>query len=290
MATGTPTTTTMRTAMPMTMRMTITTTIMGTADAAKSITTTRITTTTDTTTAPTIMGTTTGEAAPAGASPLLTLMTWLSPAFPVGAFAYSHGLEWAAEAGDVRDAASLEEWLADVLAHGAGRNDAILLAVTHRAVTTADGTALAGAAELALALATSRERLLETVTQGNAFVLTVRKTWPTPALDLLRETWAGDVAYAVALGVAAAGHGLPLVQTLEAFLAAFAANLVSAAVRLGVVGQTDGQAVTAALLPHCRRIAAEAATAELDDIGGAAFRSDLASLRHETQYTRLFRS
>lgn len=238
----------------------------------------------------TITGMTTGEAAPAGASPMLTLMTWLSPAFPVGAFAYSHGLEWAAETGDIRDAASLENWLADILAHGAGRNDAILLAASHRAVTAHDRAALASVAELALALATTRERLLETVTQGNAFVLTARKTWPTPAFDLLKGAWEGDVAYPVALGVAAAGHGLPLAMTLEAFLAAFTANLVSAAVRLGVVGQTDGQAVTAALVPLCRQVAGEAETAGLDDLGGAAFRSDLASLRHETQYTRLFRS
>lgn len=238
----------------------------------------------------TIMGMTTGEATPAGVSPMLTLMTWLSPAFPVGAFAYSHGLEWAAEAGDIRDAASLEGWLADILAHGAGRNDAILLAASHRAAMAGDRTALSGVAELALALATSRERLLETVTQGNAFVLTARKTWPTPTFDLLKGAWEGDVAYPVALGVAAAGHDLPLPMTLEAFLAAFTANLVSAAVRLGVVGQTDGQAVTAALVPLCRQVAGEAEAAGLDDLGGAAFRSDLASLRHETQYTRLFRS
>jgi urease accessory protein len=61
-------------------------------------------------------------------------------------------------------------------------------------------------------------------------------------------------------------------------------------VRLGIVGQTDGQRVTAALIPEIQSVAAFAHCATLDDLGGAAFRSDLAALRHETQYTRLFRS
>ncbi|MDJ1158976.1 urease accessory UreF family protein [Chelatococcus sp. SYSU_G07232] len=225
-----------------------------------------------------------------GSGAHLPLFVWLSPAFPVGAFAYSHGLEWAAEAGDVRDAASLEAWLADLLAHGAPVNDAILLAEAHRAAAAGDAPALARVAELALALAASRERHLETTTQGNAFLLTARKAWPCAAFDGLAQALAGDVAYPVAVGVAAAGHCVALEATLEAFLLAFVANLVSAAVRLGVVGQTDGQRVTAALVPAVGAAAAAGCAATLDDLGGAAFRSDMAALRHETQYTRLFRS
>jgi len=220
----------------------------------------------------------------------LPLFVWLSPAFPVGAFAYSHGLEWAAEASDLTDAATLADWLAALLDHGAPRNDAILMAEAHRAATAGDGSRLASVAELAIALAGSRERRLEAVTQGNAFLATLEKVSPCEAFAALRAAWAGDVAYPVAVGTATGGHGLPLEAALEAFVLAIVGNLVSAAVRLSVVGQTDGQRVIARLLPEVTQVAKDAAIATLDDIGGAAFRSDLASIRHETQYTRLFRS
>ena len=220
----------------------------------------------------------------------LPLMVWLSPAFPVGGFAYSHGLEWAFEAGDLADAAALEGWLSDLVAHGALRNDAILLAAAHRAASAEEGGALSEIAELALALSPSAERRLETVTQGAAFLGAIAKSWPCEAVADFARSIDGEVAYPVAVGVAAAGHGLPLSGTLQAYALAFTANLVSAAVRLGVVGQTDGQRITAALLPALVAAAGEAEAATLDDLGGATFRSDLASLRHETQYTRLFRS
>jgi urease accessory protein len=217
-------------------------------------------------------------------------MVWLSPAFPVGAFAYSHGLEWAAEAGDLTDAETLSVWLAALLDHGAPRNDTILLAEAHRAAAVGDGSRLSAIAELALALAGSRERRLEAVTQGNAFLATLEKVSPCEAFTALRTAWDGDVAYPIAVGSATGGHGLPLDPALEAFVLAVVSNLVSAAVRLSVVGQTDGQRVIAGLLPHVTRVARAAAAATLDDLGGAAFRSDLSALRHETQYTRLFRS
>ena len=220
----------------------------------------------------------------------LLLMTWLSPAFPVGAFAYSHGLEWAHEAGDVTDAASLEAWLCDLLAHGAARNDAILFAVAYRAAEAGDGPVLAEVAELALALAGSEERRLEATTQGDAFAAAVARSWPCGAVDLLKEAWSGPVAYPVAVAAAAAGHGIPLAEALEAFVLGFVGNLVSAAVRLGVVGQTDGQRVIAALIPQVRELARLAQDSSLDDVGACAFRSDLSALAHETQYTRLFRS
>lgn len=215
---------------------------------------------------------------------ILPLSIWLSPAFPVGAFAYSHGLEWAVECGMVRDAASLREWSCDLLAHGSARNDAILLAEAWRGAR--DPARLANVHELALALAPSRERRLETSAQGAAFVTAIRAAWPCGTLDALD----GDVAYPVALGAAAAGHDLPLLPTLEQFLLAFVANLVSAAVRLGPIGQTDGQRVTAALLPLIRETALFAHDSTLDELGSATLASDLASMQHETQYSRLFRS
>lgn len=220
----------------------------------------------------------------------LPLMVWLSPSFPVGAFAYSHGLEWAFETGDLYDHATLSDWLDALVNHGSLRNDLILFAAAWRATGGHDDVALAEVAELALALANSSERRLETVTQGNAFVAALRAAWPCEAIVRLRQVWAGDVAYPIAVGVAASGHDLPLRPALEAYGLAFVANLVSASVRLGIVGQTDGQKITAGLVPALHAAAATAENATLDDLGGCTFRSDLASLRHETQYSRLFRS
>jgi urease accessory protein len=220
----------------------------------------------------------------------LPLMVWLSPAFPVGGFAYSHGLEWAFESGDLVDAAGLEDWLAALVAHGSLRNDLVLFANAWRAARADDEAGLAGIAELALVLANSAERRLETVTQGNAFAAAIAASWPNPASAALRRAWPGDLTYPVAVAAAAAGHDLPLAAALEAFALAFLANLVSASVRLGIVGQTDGQKLIARLAPALRVAAAEAEPAGLDDLGGCAFRSDLAALRHETQYSRLFRS
>jgi urease accessory protein len=220
----------------------------------------------------------------------LPLLIWLSPAFPVGSFAYSHGLEWAHEAGDVNDAESLQAWIGDLLRFGSARNDAVLFAAAYRAAVGEDGAALAEVAELALALATSAERRLETTTQGDAFVAAIAAAWPCAAIDILKESWREPVAYPVAVAVAAAGHAVALPVALETFALGFAANLVSAGVRLGIIGQSEGQGVIAALVEPVRELGRFAAESRLDDLGGCAFRSDLAALRHETQYTRLFRS
>ena len=220
----------------------------------------------------------------------LPLLVWLSPSFPVGAFAYSHGLEWAVEAGDINNAATCEAWISDLLVHGSGYNDAIIMAAAYRAVTIRDRAALGVVAELAVAMQPSSERHLEATAQGNAFLTAARAAWEVPSLAFLKSAWDGDVAYPVAVGALSAGHDIPLSTTLDAFLLAFSATLVSAAVRLGPIGQTDAQRILAALMPTIRKTAILASTSTLDDLGSAAFRSDLASLRHETQYTRLFRS
>jgi urease accessory protein len=221
---------------------------------------------------------------------LYRLMAWLSPAYPIGAFSYSSGIEWAVEAGDIADAATLREWLAVVIADGGGFCDAVFLAHAHRAAADRDDAALRAVAELAAAFAPSKERHLETTAQGRAFVDTTRAAWPTPALDRLDTVWDGAVALPVAVGVAGAGHGIALDGVLNAYLHALAANLVSAGVRLVPLGQTDGQRVLAALEPLVRATAERALAVTLDDVGSAAFRADLASMRHESQYTRLFRS
>jgi urease accessory protein len=221
---------------------------------------------------------------------LYRLLAWLSPSYPVGAFSYSGGLEWAVEAGDVESAEALHAWLRIVIADGGGFCDAVLFAHAHRAARSLDDEALVTIAELAAALSPSRERHLETGAQGRAFIDVTRAAWPCDALDRLVAIWAGPYAYPVAVATAAAGHGIGALAALPAYLHAVAANLVSAGVRLVPLGQTDGQRILARLEPVIASTSARAMATSLDDIGGAAFRADLASLRHETQYTRLFRS
>ena len=228
------------------------------------------------------------RADPPGAPSLLPLHAWLSPAFPVGAFAYSHGIEQAVDAGWIHDTASLEAWLGDLLRHGSGRQDTVLAAESWRLGPTGEAEALAELNDLALALAPSRERRLETGAMGRAFADTIRTAWPEAASKALPRD--RDIAYPVAFGATAAAGGMPLGPSLEALALAFVANLVSSAVRLGPSGQTDGQRVTASLLPEARRLGTWAATSTLDDLGACALRSDIATLQHETLYSRLFRS
>jgi urease accessory protein len=218
---------------------------------------------------------------------LYRLMAWLSPSFPVGAFSYSSGIEWAVEAGDIKDVATLQDWLAAML-EGAGFCDAVFLSHACRAAATDDVVALNEVAELAAAYVSSRERQLETMAQGRAFVEVARAAWPCPALDLLAS---GVVpVYPVAVGVLAAGHGVPLALTVRGFLHAVMSSWISAGVRLVPLGQTDSQRALAALEPVVESTARRALAATWDDLGSAMFRADLASMRHETQYTRLFRS
>jgi urease accessory protein len=224
------------------------------------------------------------------ASSLYRLMAWLSPAYPVGAFSYSGGIEAAVESGDIRDAATLQRWLAMLLQHGSIGNDAVLFAHAYRAAGAGDDRALREVAELAAALVPSKERHLETTAQGAAFLATTRSAWPCAALERLITVCDGSVAYPVAVAVSCAGHAVPLAPALHALIQAMLGNLVSAGVRLIPLGQTEGQRLTAALEPLVAATAASAQTAPLDALGSATWRADIAGMRHETQYTRLFRS
>jgi urease accessory protein len=215
------------------------------------------------------------------------LVTWLSPSFPVGAFSYSHGLEYLVESGAVDDEATLRAWVIDVLRYGAGRCDAILFAHAWRAREIA---ALRDIAELAAALAPSSERHLETTGQGDAFRDMVLRAWPTPTLAELQSVWDEPLAYPVAVAVAARDHAIPLDAALLAFLHAASANLISAGVRLIPLGQSAGQRITAAIEETLCAVVAEAQRTALEDLGSALLLTDVASMRHETQYTRLFRS
>jgi urease accessory protein len=224
------------------------------------------------------------------AAALYRLMTWLSPAFPVGAFSYSSGIEWAVEAGDINDAASLRDWLDAMLADGPGFCDGVFLAQAHRAAPTHDDAGLRDIAELASAFVPSRERQLETSSQGRAFIEIARSAWNCDGLDDMIAHCNGAMVYPVAVGIVSSAHKIPLAPTMHAFFHALTSNWISAGARLVPLGQTDSQRVLAWLEPIVVATAKRALEASLDDLGSATFRADLAGMRHETQYTRLFRS
>jgi len=206
----------------------------------------------------------------------LTLLHWLSPAFPTGAFAYSHGLEQVVADGDVHDAASLQGWLAEILRHGAGWQDAVLLA---RAL--APGADHAALDALARALQPSAERLQESGEQGAAFARTVAR---------ITGRALAPRALPVAVGEAAGPLALPPADVIALFLQGFATNLVTIAIRHLPLGQGEGQAVLAALLPLIHEIAGRAAGAGPDDLANSALAADLAAMAHETKDIRLFRT
>ncbi|MAM10152.1 MAG: urease accessory protein UreF [Rhizobiaceae bacterium] len=210
-------------------------------------------------------------------------MSWLSPAFPLGGFAYSGGLERAAHDGLLTDAEGLKAWLSSGLAQGFLWNDAILLCESHRA--KGDSARIGEAAALAAALAGARERHAETLALGSAFV-TAAAAWPAPVLANLP----GETALPVAFGAVAAAHGIGLEAACQGYLHAQIAQSISAAIRLSLCGQVSGLEVLAGLEETILETAARAAAAGLDDLGGCTFRADVSALRHETQHSRLFRS
>ncbi len=264
-------------------------------------------------------------------SSLYRLLAWLSPSFPTGAFSYSHGLEAAVAADDVRDRASLENWVASVVARGSGRIDADILCEAYRVAAADDRAGFDAANRRGVAFRATAELALEAAQQGEAFMRTCRAAWQAPFLRsaILNphpsppplagegadgtatsnfplppslpspasgggqgggETAPEHVCHSAAFGAAAACAGIALEDALVGYLQAFAANLVSAGLRLGIIGQTDGQRIMAALEPVVAGAADAAMTRDPADFGGATFAVDLASMAHETQYTRLFRS
>ena len=224
---------------------------------------------------------------------LLRLQSWLSPAFPTGAYSYSHGLERAVEAGYINDRKSLIDWLDADLSYGSGRNEAIFFSEAWRCATEDDRAKLFEIAELAAAFRGTCEFALESSQQAAACLTTLRQVWPDSLLDWLSETLRQhsiQPALAVVLGVRSATQAIPASIVLPAYLQSYMANLVTAGVRLVPLGQTDGQLAIAELEQTILAARVEAERATVDDLGSAAFMVDLASMEHETQYTRLFRS
>ncbi len=250
---------------------------------------------------------------------LYRLLAWLSPGFPIGAFSYSHGLEAAIETGAVRNRGTLQSWIGAVVTQGSGRIDADILCRAHRAAAAADIDALDAVNRRGLAYRATAELALESTAQGAAFLATCRAAWPDPFLELWAGAGAGSphppiadatgptlsrtagegaerseagegVCHPAVVGAAAARAGIAVRPALLAYLQAMAANLMSAGLRLGIVGQTDGQRILAALEPAVLQAAGAAIARGPAEFGGATFAADLASMAHETQYTRLFRS
>jgi urease accessory protein len=253
---------------------------------------------------------------------LYRLLAWLSPSFPIGAFSYSHGLEAAVASGAVQDRASLQTWIAAIVAQGSGRIDADILSEAHRAAKAGNLAALDAANRRGIAFRATAELALESTQQGGAFLGTWRSAWASPHPDppplageedtggdgsktLLRKRrrearcdnggrvgadFRDGVCLPAVFGMAAGEAGIALKDALLGYLHAFAANLISASLRLGLIGQTDGQCILAALEPVIAEAVAAALTRDPADFGSATFAVDLASMAHETQYSRLFRS
>lgn len=222
---------------------------------------------------------------------LYRLIAWLSPAFPTGSFSYSHGLEAAVESGAVHDRASLQNWVSAVVVSGSGRIDSDILRAAHRAAAQGDLDALAAANRRGVAFRATAETMLEATAQGAAFLATCRAAWPEPFLDrwatILAER-SEAVCYAAAVGAASARASIAIDWASTAYLQALAANLISAGLRLGIIGQTDGQRIVAAL----ELVIADAGgtICDPDQFGSATVAVELASMAHEIQYSRLFRS
>jgi len=224
---------------------------------------------------------------------LYRLLTWFSPGFPIGAFSYSHGLETAAANGRVRDRETLRGWIAAILTQGAGRIDADTLRDAHRAASAQNLEALIATNRRGVVFRATAEMALEATAQGEAFFSTCRTAWADPFLDrwaaILGEAGEG-VCHPAAAGAATGRAGIPLGCALTAYLQAMTANLVSAGLRLGIVGQTDGQRILAVLATIIGKAVANAVTRDPACFGTATIAVDLASMAHETQYSRLFRS
>ena len=222
-------------------------------------------------------------------TPLIRLFSWLSPAFPIGGFAYSQGLETAIADGRIRDQDHLADWIGGQLHRGGLRTDAYFLAIAARAVTNGNWTALSEANELCLALQISAERDKEMREQGHSFVQAA-SAWPIPMADALSAAFKNPMALPVAFGAMAGLHGVLPGAAIAGFVNSAVAQQISVGVRLIPLGQTAGLAIQAALEPRIAKLATRAISAGLDDISALSYGTEIASLKHEDLDVRIFRS
>jgi len=233
-------------------------------------------------------------AMPMAEAALYDLLSWMSPSYPIGAFAHSSGLEWAVEAGHVNDRRSAEGWIDTVVEHGAIRADMVIFVHAHRAAAHRDGDRFVEIAELAAATLTGHERRVEATAQGAAFRRIATATASVPALAMLGRIDDEALSYPVAVACLTAAHDIGLEAALTAFLHGVIANLVSAAQRLIPLGQTDGQLMIRVLRGRVLDMVLDAVALDdgdpFEQLGSASLYADLACMAHETQYTRLFRT
>jgi urease accessory protein len=241
-----------------------------------------------------VMITGTGTGTGMAETALYDMLSWMSPAWPIGAFAHSGGLEWAVEAELVTSRVTVEAWISDLLDHGALWSDAVIFVHAYHAVSAGDGVRLLELAELGTALLGSHERRVEATAQGAAFRRIARSTAAVPALALLDGVDDADLAYPLVAACLMAGHDIACGAALTAFLHGAVANLVSAAQRLIPLGQTDGQLAIRALRQPLFDVVARAGALPdgdpFDVLGSACLSAEIACMAHETQYTRLFRT
>ncbi len=205
---------------------------------------------------------------------IMTLQTWFSPAFPTGAFSYSHGMESAIQDNLVKDAGSLKSWIGSLLSHGSGRNDGLFLKAAYEGVDESNG--------LCLALCGSKERLRETIELGKAFSRVVRASYDVKLPD--------RTAYPVAVGMTAKQIGLDLTLTLQSYLQAFTSNLISVGVRTIPLGQQAGQDCLIGLYPVIESMTKKIKSESLNELGSATFISDLMAMKHEKCVPRIYRT
>ncbi|MEM0899183.1 MAG: urease accessory protein UreF [Pseudomonadota bacterium] len=213
---------------------------------------------------------------------LLRLMSWLSPVFPTGGFAYSAGLEQAVAGAGVSDVVSLQTWVATQIENGNLWNDAVFFAEAYR--NAGDAEKLTELTRHAIAMTNAYERLDEAILQGTSFIQAAR-----PWVDLEQLSSRGT-PLPICVGCAAGSELIDLNSALSAYLHAFVTNQLQAAIRLSAIGQSGAARLLSALEPVIANAARLAANSTLEDLGTCAFFADIEAMKHETLQPRLFRS
>lgn len=220
-------------------------------------------------------------------TPLLRILHLASPALPIGAFHFSQGLEYAVEAGWVTDEPSALEWISSVARHAIGTLDLPVLLRLHRACSAGDSDAMQRWGRFLLAARETEELRAEDRHMGSALARILRELGAEASTPNVPRTQRG---YAEMFAVACVHWNIPENEVLQAYAWTWTENQVLAAVKLVPLGQTAGQRILHSLVPLLEEIATQALGVEDEDIGACALMQGLASARHESQYTRLFKS
>lgn len=221
---------------------------------------------------------------------LARLLRLASPALPIGAFSYSQGLEWAVESGQVRDRESVQVWIGSVLAGSMARFELPMLGKFFQAWFDKDAHALANLNEAFLASRETAELRDESVQMGRALRTVVvsdgelERSMLEPLESIDAPTFPNSFAFA------AVHWNLAQSDALTGYVWSWLENQVTAAIKLVPLGQSAGQRILACLTPACASAVETALSIKPEDWSNFSPLFAIASSRHETQYTRLFRS